>query len=231
MPDLSLRLSTIASLVPDGARVCDVGTDHGYLAIHLKTDGKVKSIIAADINPLPLQNAAKNIEKAGVTGIELRLCDGLSGISPEETDTVVIAGMGGEVISGIIERGFSVAKQKDKILILQPTTSPEALRKFLQTNGFEILKEVPILENGKLYSVMLVKYSGNSYESPEYFYYVGKVSPNVKSGLMYIEKQQKRCLECANALKNVPEKQKDYLYYKNVLEGINDYLKDNGFGE
>lgn len=231
MPDLSLRLSTIASLVPNGARVCDVGTDHGYLAIHLKAGGKVKSIIAADINPLPLQNAAKNIEKAGATGIELRLCDGLSGIKPNEADTVIIAGMGGEVISGIIERGFSVAKQRDKTLILQPTTSPEALRKFLLTNGFEIIKEVPILENSKLYSVMLVKYSGKTYENKEYFYYVGKVSPLEKVGLMYIEKQQKRCFDCADALKNIPEKQEDYLYYKNVLEGINEYLKDNGFGE
>lgn len=230
MPDLSLRLSTIASLVPDGARVCDVGTDHGYLAIHLKASGKVKSIIAADINPLPLQNAAKNIEKAGVSGIELRLCDGLSGIKPNEADTVIIAGMGGEVISGIIERGFSVAKQRDKTLILQPTTSPEALRKFLLTNGFEIFKEVPILENGKLYSVMLVKYSGKTYENNEYFYYIGKVSPLEKAGLMYIKKQQKRCFDCANALKNIPEKQEDYLYYKNILEGINNYLSENNYG-
>ena len=63
MPNLSLRLKTIASLVPHGARVCDVGTDHAYLPIHLITEGGVKSVIATDLNEKPLQNAKKNLEK------------------------------------------------------------------------------------------------------------------------------------------------------------------------
>lgn len=230
MQNLSLRLSTIASLVPNGARVCDIGTDHGYLAIYLKQSGIAENVIAADINPLPLENARKNIESSKVIGIELRLCDGLSGISPDETDTVIIAGMGGEVIAGIIERGKKITENKALSLILQPTTSPEILRKFLYSNGYEIIKEIPIEENSKLYSVMQVRFTGNFNETDEAFYYVGKIPTDNKWGIMYIKKQQNRCLKCAEQLKNVPYKQEGYLYYKKLLEGINNYLGEkHGF--
>ena len=133
MPTFSKRLSVIASLVPVGARVCDVGTDHGYLSIELIKSGVAASVIATDINEKPLNRAKSNAEKSGFQ-IDLRLCDGLVGISPSEVDTVIIAGMGGEVISGIIERGEKVAKSVS-LLLLQPTTSPEALREFLFKKG------------------------------------------------------------------------------------------------
>jgi len=226
MPDLSLRLKTIASLVPDGARVCDVGTDHGYLAIELKSSGKASYVIAADVNLQPLKNAESNIKKAGVKGIELRLCDGLENIGENEVDTIVIAGMGGEVIAGILERGILVVKN-NKSIILQPTTSPEFLRKFLYGNGFLIEKEIPVSENGKLYSVMLVRYNGTSAHKKDYFYYIGKVSPLDESGLSYIQKQLNRCSKCAESLKNIPQKRNEYLYYKNIVVDIEKYLNND----
>lgn len=231
MHNLSLRLETIASLVPEGARVCDVGTDHGYLAIELMRRNIAKSVIAADISPSPLKNAECNIQKSGVKGIETRLCDGLSGISISEVDAVVIAGIGGEVIAGIIERGMNVAANKELSLILQPTTSPEILRKSLITNGFDIENETPVFENGKLYSVMLVRFSGKISKSEEFFYYVGKVSPDNHSGKLYIEKQLKRCLKCAQALKDIPQKKEEYLYYKGIADSICNHFKNHSFGE
>lgn len=225
MPNLSLRLGTIASLVPDGARVCDIGTDHGYLAIELKKSGKATNVIAADINSAPLENAKNNIEKSGVSGIELRLCDGLAGISADETDTVIIAGMGGEVIAGILERGSSAVQKGDKTIILQPTTSPEILREFLYTNGFEIESETAVFENGKLYSVMLVHFKGKTEKKEEYFYYIGKVQKNTEYGRLYIEKQLNRCQKCAQSLEFVPNKSDEYEYYKNIVLGIENHLK------
>jgi len=223
MPNLSLRLKTIASLVPDGARVCDIGTDHGYLAIELKSSGKASSVIAADINPLPLKNAFENIKKSGVRDIELRLCDGLTGIDKDEVDTIIIAGMGGEVIAGIIKNSIKTAKS-DKRIILQPTTSPEFLRRFLYSNGFEIKNETPVFENGKIYSVMLVYKSLKNEEKPEYFYYIGKLLPSDDAGILYIKKQLERCRKCALSLKNVPSKQEDYIYYNNIANDIENYL-------
>lgn len=222
---LTKRLQLLLSLVPFGARVCDVGTDHGYLSIELIKNGGVKSVIATDINERPLSRARKNIERAGVTGIDLRLCDGLSGIKPEETDTVVIAGMGGEVISGIIEKGSNVLKNNEKTMILQPTTSPEYLRKFLFENGYEIILEEPLYENRKAYSVMVCRYKGESEEREPYNYFIGKLTPEKADGVLYIKKQYERCFKCAKALKDIPEKKADFEFYNSVAEQLRSILK------
>lgn len=220
MEKLSLRLSTIAGLVRDGASVCDVGTDHGFLPIFLKSSGKAKGVIATDINVLPLKKAEENIKKSGVKGISLRLCDGVADIKKGEADTVIIAGIGGEVISGILERGSEIVKDNGVILILQPTTSPEFLRRYLMDNGFEILKEIPIEENDKLYSVMKCVYEGKTQKCPEWFYYSGLVDPKNEIGKKYIEKQAKRALKCMKALEMIASRQKEYNFYKEIYEGL-----------
>ncbi len=220
MANLSLRLSAIADLVKSNAAVCDVGTDHGYLAIHLIKNRIASKVIAVDINRKPLLNARENIEKSGVSGIELRLCDGLAGIKSGEADTFIIAGMGGEVIAGIIERGADIAQNKNISLIMQPTTSPEFLRRFLCENGFLIQKETAVFENGKLYSVMLVSFTGKCQSKENHYYYIGEVSPLSNEGLMYIKKQLDRCLKCMQSLEKVPSKTDEYEYYKSVVSGI-----------
>lgn len=229
MPQISIRLKAIADFVKPNSAVCDIGCDHGYLAIHLIKHSKVKSVIAADIGEKPLKNAKKNIENANVTGIDLRLCDGLSGIRPYETDTIICAGIGGEVIAGILDRGKDVSARRGVNLILQPTTSPEFLRRFLYHNGYEIIRETPIFENGKIYSVMLAEFKENVQKMPDHFYFFGKVTPETDDGKRYIEKQLKRNTACALALEGLAEKQTEYLYFKGISEGISNYL--NAFKE
>lgn len=228
MPKLTKRLSAIANYVKKESVVCDIGTDHGYLAIHLMQNKLASKVIATDINQKPLSNAKSNIEKYGVSGIELRLCDGLSAISSGEADTCVIAGMGGEVIAGIFERNLSFAQTKEVTFILQPTTSPEFLRRFLCDKKFEILEETAVAENRKLYSVMLVRYNGESYPQSESFYYVGKVSAKDEAGRLYVEKQKKRCFECMKSLEKVAEKEAEYLHYKTVFYELDSKFTFNG---
>lgn len=227
MPKLSKRLEILASLVPFGARVCDIGTDHGYLSIELKKHGAVEKMIATDINEKPLERAKKNIEKAQVSGIELRLCDGLSGIFPQEVDTVIIAGMGGEVISGILENGKEVARCSEISFILQPTTSPDYLRRYLFENGYTIESETPLCENGKLYSVMLCKFSGIKEKYEEYCCYIGSITSETRDGYLYIKKQYDRCFKCGEALKNIPEKQSEYNSYKAIADKLYIALNKN----
>lgn len=217
---LSRRLLLIASLVPKGARVCDVGTDHARLPIYLIERKIAERVIATDIRPLPLENAKKNVAASGLTEIELRLCDGLSAVKKSETDTVIIAGMGGEVIAGIISRADILREQPYPLLILQPTTSPEFLRRYFYENGFEIKSETALIENGKLYSVMTAYFTGETKKMPEYFYYTGKVNPKTEDGYLYIQKQYIRLKKCADALKNIPEKQTEYLYFKRLSDKI-----------
>ncbi len=216
----TLRLNTILTLVPQDARVCDVGTDHGYLPIFLKKSGKVKSIIATDINEKPLKKAEENIKKTGVEGISLRLCDGVSALSRGEADTVIIAGIGGEVISGILSRGKKNVADSEITLILQPTTSPEFLRKYLYENGFSIDREIPVEENGKLYSVMLCRFSGENTKKENWFYFSGLVDPNNPVGKRYIEKQCGRAFKCMRALENIKGKEAEYLFHKEIYDNL-----------
>jgi tRNA (adenine22-N1)-methyltransferase len=218
MTNLSLRLKTIASLVPNGTRVCDVGTDHAYLPIYLKQSGIARSVIATDLNEKPILNAKKNIKDSGVTGISLRHSDGLSAVLCDEVDTIIIAGMGGEVIRGILQN-CSWVKCKNKTYIFQPTTSAEVLRKYLVENGFAIISETPLLENGKIYSIMVVEFTDELLTPNEAFYYIGKI-PHTEEGILYIGKQKKRVFECMKALETVLAKQNEFEYYKNVYNAL-----------
>lgn len=225
MKALSQRLETIAALVPKGTRACDIGCDHGYLAIYLTKNNIASSVIAADLNEAPLQRARQNIKKIGGENIELRLCDGLSGIQKNEVDTVIIAGMGGNVISGIIDR-CSWAKSNALTFILQPTTSGEVLREFLYENGFEILSETVVYENNKLYSVMVSKFTNQINTKETGFYYIGNIKPDTEYGIKYIKKQQKRLLTTAEALKNIPEKESEYNYFLSSYNYITKILAE-----
>lgn len=217
---LSKRLSVIAALVPHGARVCDIGTDHAYLPIELARRGDIKSIIATDINEKPLASAKKNLEKAGVTLVSLRLCDGLSGISPAEGDTFIIAGMGGEVIAGILAASPIPTTEPCPLLILQPTTSPEVLRSFLVGGGFKIIGETAINENGHLYSVITARHSGKKLTHSEAYYYYGELNPANECDRLYIKKQYERLEKCADALSENQKLSEKYLYYKTLADEL-----------
>ena len=121
--ELSPRLRLAADLVPEGARLADVGTDHAYLPACLLMEGKIPSAIAADLREGPLRRARETAAEYGCGDrMAFRLCDGLSGIRPEETDAVVIAGMGGETIAQILEAAPWVRTRKIP-LVLQPMSS------------------------------------------------------------------------------------------------------------
>ena len=224
MKDLSRRLEVITSVIPQGAAVCDVGTDHAHLPIFIRKTGKAKSVIATDIRLKPLNNAKLNIEKAQVSGVDLRLCDGLDGVKKGEADCIVIAGMGGEVISGIIER-CSWARMSGLTFILQPMTSPEFLRKYLFDEGFDIDLEIPVSDNGKLYSVIKAVYKGRPVGYKPYELYSGRITANSPDGFAYIKKQYNRCFKCCKSLENIPVKKSDYLYFKEISQGLKSLLK------
>ena len=223
---ISRRLQTIAALVPDGARACDIGTDHGYLAIRLMQSGKAKNVIAADINEKPLANAKANIRLSGVSGVETRLCDGLSGIARQEADTVIVAGIGGEVITGILSGCDWLTLPDYPLLILQPTTSPEILRRFLHEHGFAFLEEVPVEENGKVYSVFTCRYSGEIPKRDDAFFYTGLLTAKTAAGRRYIQKQYDRLHICVQALKDSETKKDEFLYYQRICDHLKPLLSE-----
>ena len=124
---LQPRLRLLAEMTPSGGRLADIGTDHGYLPVWLLQEGRIPSAIASDVGAEPLEHARRTAEEYETQGLDFRLCDGLSGIEPEETDTVVIAGMGGETIRDIL-RAAPWAADGHHTLLLQPMTKVELLR-------------------------------------------------------------------------------------------------------
>ncbi len=154
---LQPRLRALADLVGEGGRLADVGTDHGYLPVYLLQAGRIASAIASDINREPLEHARRTAGEYGVRwGIEFRLCGGLEGIAPEEVDTVVIAGMGGETIAAILSAAPWVL-QSDITLLLQPMSKQEFLRHWLVENGYFFLSEHLVWDKEVLYPIYIVK--------------------------------------------------------------------------
>jgi tRNA (adenine22-N1)-methyltransferase len=190
MRQLKNRLYTVSTLVPHGARVADIGTDHGHLPIYLIQKGISPFCLACDIKEKPLQSAKENIAKTGTENIETRLGAGLGPTLPHEMDCIVIAGMGGEVIASILADAPWV-KNPEYTLILQPMTSADSLRRWLCENGFSIKLEVACEENRKVYTVLKAHFTGEGFSPDEFFCRVGKLTPNSEAAVKYIEKQKK----------------------------------------
>lgn len=157
--DLSLRLRTIADLVPEGSRLADIGTDHGYLPITLLQEGKIPSAIAMDIGKGPLERARIHYaEQSGRNPLlkdkmQLRLSDGFAALEEGEADCAAICGMGGLLMVKILEQGLPVARSL-KTLILSPQSDLAAFRTWLLSNGFRIADEVMVYDEEKYYTIM-----------------------------------------------------------------------------
>lgn len=181
MIELSPRLAMAAGMVPWGARLADIGTDHAYLPAALVLSGRIPCAIAADLRSGPLERAEKTVKEFNLTDkIQLRLCDGLRGIRPHETDAVVIAGMGGETIAAILGAAPWL-RAGDVPLILQPMSSMYDLRRWLGEHGFRIEREELCREGETLYTAWLVR-PGEAGAMSETELWVGRNSPHPLRG-------------------------------------------------
>lgn len=192
---LSPRLQMIADMVPKGSKMADIGTDHGYIPIYLVRKGLCPSAVASDVKVGPIQRAEKNVKKYRLQEkIALLICDGIDDKKLAGCDTIVIAGMGGELIREIIKKS-SLAKQENMTLLLQPMTGEEELREFLLGSGYSITRECLCKEEKKLY-VAIVAVPKKSVSKiaeccPVVFYHIGKQLIDGKDPLLnsYIDKK------------------------------------------
>jgi len=148
---LSKRLRLLAEMVTAGNRLADVGTDHGYVPISLIEQGKIPSAIAMDINKGPLLRAQEHIRQYQFENyIETRLSDGLHALKEEEADTVLIAGMGGDLMCRILEEGLEVLGTVQE-LVLQPQSEIYKVRMWLTEHGWKIESEDIVFDEEKYY--------------------------------------------------------------------------------
>lgn len=152
--ELSKRLKAVAELVTPGMRLADVGTDHGYIPIYLTEAGVIPSAIAMDINKGPLERAKEHIREHGLEGkIQTRLSDGLKNLQMNEADCMIAAGMGGGLVIRILSEERDTAGLL-KELILQPQSEIDSVRKYLTEEGYRIVAEDMVYEDGKYYPMM-----------------------------------------------------------------------------
>ena len=225
---ISKRLLCCALMVTPGSRVADIGTDHGYLGIYLLQSGAARHVIACDLRKDPLENARRNAKLFGVDGeMELRLSDGLEKILPDEVDTVVMAGMGGDLIQKILSQ-CPWRKREGLQFILQPQSAGNVLRRWLCEDGFEIQREEPVQDGHFLYTVMDIRQGepapltpGTEYASPAL---LASGSPLVGNYLARVENAlQETVRGLTNAEKQRPER---LAYFGQALLEIQEMRKN-----
>lgn len=155
---LSRRLEAVASYVPQGARLADVGSDHAYLPLFLVEQGRIDFAVAGEVVQGPYQSALQNVEQADQSGkISVRLANGLAAVElDDQVSTVTIAGMGGRLIAEILEAG------KDKLvsverLVLQPNNREDDVRRWLVAHDFQLVAEEILEENDKIYEILVAE--------------------------------------------------------------------------
>lgn len=155
---LSHRLETVASFVPSGARLLDVGSDHAYLPLALVEKGQLAFAVAGEVVEGPYQSALANVREAGrEEQIIVRLANGLAAWEDaDQIDTITICGMGGRLIADILEAGKERLVSINR-LILQPNNREDELRDWLADNGFALIAEEILTENGKFYEILVAE--------------------------------------------------------------------------
>lgn len=158
MLDLRPRLHSIAELVPHGAQLADIGTDHAYLPVYLLKQNRISHAIASDLREGPLSRGRAVARQWEIPEeqISFRCSDGLSGLVRGEADTIVIAGMGGDTIANCLE-GVSWSRDPELWYLLQPMSSIPELRLWLSEHAFCIEEEYLSREEEKLYVVLKVR--------------------------------------------------------------------------
>ncbi|MBO0480954.1 tRNA (adenine(22)-N(1))-methyltransferase [Candidatus Enterococcus courvalinii] len=156
--DLSRRLAAVGEFVPAKARLADIGSDHAYLPVALMLKGKIEFAVAGEVVKGPFESAQKQVRKDGLEGrIIVRLANGLAAIEPsDEITAITIAGMGGALIRDILEAGKTRLTQKER-LILQPNIGERTLRVWLEENQYQIIEEVILEENKKIYEIIVAE--------------------------------------------------------------------------
>ncbi|MCD7890882.1 MAG: Nif3-like dinuclear metal center hexameric protein [Ruminococcus sp.] len=184
---LDKRLKLCADMVVGEGIVCDVGTDHAYLAADLILSGKCSKVIASDVKIGPLEAAEKTVERYGISDrVQLILSDGLDNVPLDGVSDVVIAGMGGETIAEIVGNAAANSAKFESIRwILQPMSKPELLRKRLYEYGLKITSEKIAEDGEKLYVVMAAEMNNCSQILTEAQSYAGFFNDNDELAAKY----------------------------------------------
>jgi len=208
---LSMRLERVAALVPAGARLADIGSDHAYLPVALMRRGVIALAVAGEVAATPFHAAQRTVRDNGLEQrIQVRRANGLAAIEPGDTITAIsLCGMGGETIRDILDSGKAQLNGQER-LILQPNGGEQPLRQWLMDNGYRILHEELLHENRFYYEIIVAERTGPVTYTEEQLYF-GPLHLEVRSPVFVakwqrlLRKKQKTLASFEKARQSVPE--------------------------
>lgn len=166
---LSERLHLVASFLPKSAHFADIGSDHAYLPCFVCINDPSAQAIAGEINEGPFLSAKRTVDELELNErIEVRKGNGLEILHDGEVSELVIAGMGGGLITNILEQGKNKLSGVNRIIV-QPNMDAHVIRKWFRENAYELVNEKIISEDGHIYEVLVADQGeGNSVYEEEY---------------------------------------------------------------
>ncbi|MBT2339878.1 tRNA (adenine(22)-N(1))-methyltransferase TrmK [Pseudomonas fluorescens] len=206
-----MRLERVAAQVPKGARLADIGSDHGYLPVALMRRGLIASAVAGEVALTPFYAAERTVRENGLEQqITVRLANGLAAIEPSDgISAISLCGMGGETIRDILETGKARLSGQER-LILQPHGGEQPLRQWLMDNGYRILDEELLRENRFDYEIIVAERTGPVLYTAEELYF-GPLQMRARSPVFLakwqrlLHEKQKTLASFAQARQAVPE--------------------------
>lgn len=167
-----MRLERVATHVPAGARLADIGSDHGYLPVALLNRGVIAAAVAGEVALTPFCAAERTVRENDLEDqVSVRLADGLAAIEAEDAITAIsLCGMGGETIRDILEAGQARLSGQER-LILQPNGGEQPLRVWLMKHDYRIVSEEVLRENRFDYEIIVAERTGPVEYTAEELYF------------------------------------------------------------
>ena len=206
-----MRLERVAAHMPAGARLADIGSDHGYLPVALMRRGLIAAAVAGEVALTPFHAAQRTVRDNGLEKqITVRRANGLEAIEPQDDITAIsLCGMGGETIRDILENGKARLSGQER-LILQPNGGEQPLRQWLMENSYRIVSEELLSENSFYYEIIVAERAGPVVYSAEELYF-GPLQMQARSPVFLskwqriLRHQQQTLAQFAKARQAVPD--------------------------
>lgn len=205
---LTKRLRTIVDLVPEVETVLDVGCDHGLVPYELLKNNKIDKVICSDISK-PSLSKAKRLLEIDYPNSKFVVSDGLKDIK-DSFDFCIIAGMGGLLISDIIQD-----RRIDKAL-LQPMNNIDVLRKELIKLGFKIILDKVIFDE-KFYNIIIIEKGKDNLTEKEVIFGRTNLIERHEDFLDYLLDEERKTNKLLNKIPKSSRRYIEVLEYSNLL--------------